>query len=387
MRRIEFLKICGLLGVGLPAVPWLGACQKEALTAGDFKGKVLVIGAGAGGLSAAFLLQKLGVDFTVLEASSSWGGRMKVNTEFADFPIPVGAEWLHTSPNVFQEIVNDETVEIKVKTVAYSSLDSFAFVEKDRIYVEPLVDSDLKFAGSSWYNFYEDYIIPSVFSQILVNQEVLSIDYSGEKISVQTGTDSFQADRVILAVPLKILQNQRIQFFPMLPDVKARAIKETQVWDGFKAFFEFSEKFYHTQLEFSVLPETAGQKLFYDASYGQNTSQHILGIFSVGLPASDYASMSGEFFKNDVLAELDKVYDGKASKYYIRHVVQNWNDEPFIQGGYLSDYADWKMVRELGKPVAGKLYFGGGEFTDGEDWVAVHVAAQSAHRAVKEMLG
>ena len=70
----------------------------------------------------------------------------------------------------------------------------------------------------------------------------------------------------------------------------------------------------------------------------------------------------------------------------MKHITQNWNDEPFIKAGYMTDHADWQVVRTLGKSVANKIYFAGGAYTDGEDWVSVHTAAQSAMEVVKEII-
>ena len=46
--------------------------------------KVIVIGGGITGLSAAWALQQKGVDYTLLENSDRWGG--KVHTEIIEFP-------------------------------------------------------------------------------------------------------------------------------------------------------------------------------------------------------------------------------------------------------------------------------------------------------------
>ena len=92
MTRKEFIKICGLLGI---IVPFHTSCVTSSLInhiSSKFEGKVIIIGAGAGGLSAGYLLDQLGIDFEILEASSDFGGRMKINTDFAEFPIPLGAE-------------------------------------------------------------------------------------------------------------------------------------------------------------------------------------------------------------------------------------------------------------------------------------------------------
>ena len=39
---------------------------------------------------------------------------MKVNTNFTDFPIPLGAEWLETSTAIFKEIVNDSSTPVNI---------------------------------------------------------------------------------------------------------------------------------------------------------------------------------------------------------------------------------------------------------------------------------
>ena len=91
---------------------------------------------------------------------------------------------------------------------------------------------------------------------------------------------------------------------------------------------------------------------------------------------------SKEEIKSIILSELDNLFDNKATSNYMNHITQDWNNEPFIKGGYLTDHADWKMVRELGKSVNDKVYFAEGAYTDGEDWVSVHVAASSAKAAV-----
>lgn len=366
MERKEFLKLCGILGIGLPAHFSLLACTTDENLLSDFKGKVLIIGAGAGGLSAAYLLSQRGVDFEILEASSIYGGRMRINTSFADFPIPLGAEWLETNPSIFQEIVNNPQVKIDIKTV---------------------VDSpDRKFVGSSWFNFFDEYILPPIKTKIKYNVLVQSIDYSGEKIKVRTKNAEYMADKVIVSVPVKILQDKEVTFVPNLPQEKQDAIANIPIWEGFKAFFEFTENFYGDGYEYAIRPETDGQKIYYNASFGQNTKKNILGLFAVGKPARDFLSFNDKDLKASILNDLDKLFNKRATSSYLKHISQNWNEEPFIKSGYISDYADWRAVKAIGKSVAGKVYFAGGEYTDGEDWVSVHIAAQSAKVAVTELL-
>ncbi|MCL6273288.1 FAD-dependent oxidoreductase [Muricauda sp. 2012CJ35-5] len=362
MTREAFVKMCGILGVGLPLQFPLNAFSPTDKTKPVFNGKTLIIGAGAGGLSSGYLLHQLGMDFEILEATSNYGGRTKINTEFTDFPIPLGAEWLETKTSIFQEIVNDDSVNVAVKTIRDAP--------------------DRKFVNYSWFNFFEEYILPSISNNISYNTIVNGIDYANEQIVVSTQKGNYLADKIIIAVPLKILKENYIRFTPNLSNEKVKAIGETVVWDGFKAFIKFSTQFYDDEYAFRISPKQDGQKIYYNAAYGQNTDTNVLGLFVVGKPAKAFISRSGDALKDYILRELDNLYDNQASPNYMDHIVQNWNEEPFIKGGYMTDYADWKKVRTLGESVADKLYFAGGAYTDGTDWVSVHTAAQSAKKAV-----
>lgn len=364
MTRKEFIKLCGLLGIGLSVPNSLSALTKKQEKTTLFSGKVLIMGAGAGGLTAGYLLKQQGIDFEILEASTAYGGRMKIHTDFADFPIPLGAEWLETKPSIFREIVNDDSIEVQVKT----ALDL----------------PDRKFVNYSWFNFFEDYIVPSIADHISYNKVVKAVDYTGDKVLVSTQQEQFSADKLIISVPLKILQEGDITFSPSLPIKKLKAIQGLTIWDGFKAFFEFSTNFYGNQeYVFPITPASKGQKLYYNAALGQNTTKNILGLFVVGAPVQDYVTRSGEDLKDFILAELDHIYEGQASAHYLQHISQNWNQEPFIRGGYLADHANWKTVSQLRTPVDRKLYFAGGAYTDGNDWVSVHTAARSAKEAIE----
>jgi monoamine oxidase len=57
--------------------------------------RVLVIGAGIAGLSAAYHLKQAGIESIVLEARDRIGGRVWTDREFAGFPVEFGAELIH----------------------------------------------------------------------------------------------------------------------------------------------------------------------------------------------------------------------------------------------------------------------------------------------------
>ena len=80
--------MCSLLGLSLPYQSILASCTSDkTVSSTDCQGTVLIIGAGAAGMTAGYLLNQQGVDFQILEASTVLGGRMKTTTDFVDFPI------------------------------------------------------------------------------------------------------------------------------------------------------------------------------------------------------------------------------------------------------------------------------------------------------------
>jgi len=228
------------MGIGIPFSGAFLSCDKNEYQT-NFSGNVLIIGAGAGGLSAGYLLNQYGVNFQILEASDFFGGRMKINRDFADFPVALGAEWIETRTKIFKEIVNDSSVEVQIETFPDGP--------------------DRKFFQYSWYNFFEDFIVPSVSNRISYRQVVQSVDYSGEKVTIQTLNGQFSADKLIVSVPLSVLRARDLVFNPLLPDEKQQVINNIPVWAGFKAFFEFSDQFYGDGLEIPVSPASDGQKI------------------------------------------------------------------------------------------------------------------------------
>ncbi|MEM9821073.1 MAG: FAD-dependent oxidoreductase [Bacteroidota bacterium] len=387
MTRKEFLKMCAVFGIGLPLQTSLSSCGKEGEVTPQTS-KVIIIGAGAAGLAAGYLLNQQGIDFEILEASARYGGRMKRTTDFANFPLPLGAEWLHVEREVLDEIVNDSSVQVAVQTTPYDPNVDFGLFNGVQVSVADVgFTIDQKFINASWFDFFEQYIVPSVQSKIRFNTVIDSIDYSGDQVTLSSANANFIADRVISTIPVKILQNGAVSFTPPLPDYKMTAINEVTVWDGCKAFIEFSEKFYPAFTAFETIPESAGQKLYYDAAYGQNTTQNIMGLFAVGVEAQVYNQLPENELLDFMLNELDAIYDNRASATYVKHIFQNWNAEPFANGAYIYDQEDWQRLRTLGRSVDNKLYFAGDAYTTGDDWSSVHAAARSALRAVEELVG
>ena len=219
MRRREFLKVCGLLGIGVPVV----ACDRSAGRRDDLS--VLVIGAGAAGMSAGHLLTQRGVDVQILEAGPTHGGRTKTVRDFVDFPIPLGAEWLHAGEDELVAIANDDSTPVTTELIGYAPDDVLGFHDGE-LTLGPLGKlTDLKFVGSSWADFFDEYVVPGIAERMLLGVRVVEIDSSGAGVVVTDATGlARDADAVIVTVPLTILRDGDIEFVPYLPTDNLRVL-------------------------------------------------------------------------------------------------------------------------------------------------------------------
>ncbi|GAB5521362.1 MAG: hypothetical protein RhofKO_36130 [Rhodothermales bacterium] len=357
----------------------------------NFNGRVLVIGAGAAGLTAGHALKQHNIDFTILEAADRYGGRVKAVTDFADVPLDVGAEWIHTDPSILATLLNDSSVEAEIDIITYrpETISSWQSGKLRQRNFFSNFYSEYKFKNTTWFSFFDRYIVPGIQDRLVLNSPVQEIDYTTNIVRViTTHGQVYEADRVIVTVPLTMLQNDSITFRPVLPAEKRTAINEVPMPDGIKVFMAFSERFYPDLLVFDgisgALGSTDGERLYYDAAFRKGSTANLFALFAVGEPASVYANMATEAeLMAYILGELDEIFDGQASQYYRKHVIQNWSKEPYIQGSY-SHYPNYDSHDVIQAPVASKVYFAGEAYAESD--ATVHGAAESAYVAVQAIV-
>ena len=399
MNRKEFLEKGMMLGMGLPLLSsmFLKSCTEDDFVFPDFKtdfqGKVIIVGAGAAGLAAGYLLKRHGVDFEIIEAAPRFGGRLRRHDGFADFPIDLGAEWIHTDPSVLARIVNDPQADANVDVVVYNP-QTIRTWNNGRLsshnYIRNFY-SEWKFKSNTWYGFFEQFILPHVADRLTVNTPIEEIDHSAERVALHSSDGRiFEADKVLITVPVKILQNRQITFIPALPAEKTQAFDKVFMGDGIKIFVEFKERFYPDILAFGNIFSALSneEKFVYDAAFRKESSHNILGLFAINEEAAAYTRLGDEQeIISGFLAELDEIFEGKASEHYVKHVIQNWSAEPFINGAYSYSFDgnQRNIVSAIKEPVSGKLYFAG-EALSLNHQAMVQGACESAYATVTAML-
>ena len=400
MNREEFIQKFAVLSLASPFMASLfSSCSREKKILFDlpsfYDGKILIIGAGVTGITAGYILKQKNIDFDILEARSVHGGRVKKIAGFADFPLDVGAEWIHkwieAEPPLLKNLIAD--AEPNFPTFQDNSDDYKVW--KNGTLTEPKIltlfngdSSDYKFRSSTWFDFFDQLLTSSSLEEhIEYNSPVSTIDYRSDRITVQTTSGKkYRADKVLVTVPISILQRGDITFLPELPAKQIAAINKEHMPGGLKVFIEFTEKFYPEVLFPNGLLKGAlgGDYMYYDECFGKDSSKNILGLFAVDKPSDKYTSLkTDDATIQYILKELDEIFEGKASKYYVKHITQNWSLEPFIRGSYSKMKGD---PEKMSAPVANKIYFAGEAMNTKGHTIAVHGASESAYIALEKML-
>ena len=324
----------------------------------------IIIGAGAAGVTAGYTLLQEGFnDFVILEASSTYLGRIKKLDNLTNFPIDIGAEWIHVDPSILTTIVNDENVAVDVDTTPYRP-DYFEW-DGSQLNQETLGRGDYKFVNYTWYDFFNDYLVPKVIDKIEFNCVVTTIEWTNSSTSV-TCEDGrvFAGKKTIVTVPIKILQDNDITFVPNLPPDFTSAINVPVMATGLKVFLLFKEKFYPDSFtidsDFVGIELEESERFFFDETYGQNTTDHVLGMYALGDVADRFVNLSDYDVIQTALADLNSVFGNNvATTSYINGIVQNWVDEPYIRGAYSIYEDNYEAIDVLRQPVSGTLYFAG----------------------------
>ncbi len=332
-----------------------------------FDGHVVIVGAGPAGLAAAKVMEQNGIDYTVLEATDRLGGRLKKDTTLADFPIDLGAEWIHSNPVVLNRMKGKPGDEVEEELIPYRLESSSTWDGKE---LRPLTDRfmnryyefmpESKFKHSTWYDFVMNNIGDEVADNVIHKSVVSRLDWTWDSVEIAT-TDGQRhtADKVILAVPVGVLQKGEIEFNPPLDKVRSDALQRIDFLTGFKMFLRFEECFYPNVVTCKV---PSGEKAFYDVAYKKEASSHVLALLVQGELANNYFELgSNEAKVESALDELDVMFDGAATEHFTGEWrLENWGQTPHIEGTWTAAYRERSRdLKTIRKPLGNRVFFAG----------------------------
>jgi monoamine oxidase len=246
-------------------------------------------------------------------------------------------------------------------------------------------------AGEGDYRILSGYdrIIDSLAEgiDIQLNTPIISIDWSGDTVTL---TDDkrrlFDAERVVITLPIGVLQSDTVNFIPPLPAPKQEALGKLRMGPGMKIVYVFEQPILPEGI--SALYSSRCPTMWWSPSFGQDTDQFVMTAFATGDWARQLNALGDEGMKRKGLDTLRAELGAANVPAPVSITVQDWTADPYALGVYSTvtpGGGDCRAV--LARPVDGKLFFAG-EATAHDAWSAtVHGAHDSGQRAAREILG
>ena len=359
----------------------------------NYDGKVIIIGAGASGLAAAKILERNNVDYQIIEATDRYGGRLKKNTTLADFPIDIGAEWIHNLPPILNRLkgkkgdeVDEELIPYRLEKAYNWDGENYKAVSKKELDSSFDFFPESKFKRSTWYDYVDENIAQEVAHKIKFNAPVTTINYSDNKVIIKTKDGNTHiADKVLVTVSIGVLKSGSIKFIPDLSDERKEAINRVDFLPGFKLLMKFSQKFYPDAINCKV---ENGEKVYYDVAFKKEAKNHIFGLLVTGNAAENYYELgTEEKIVSSALKELDQIFDGKASEFYSsEYIYENWGQHEFTLGTWTNAALNKKFsLKTLNQSLQRKVYFAG-EIYDVHQQLGVPGAILSGYDSIDKLL-
>lgn len=239
-------------------------------------------------------------------------------------------------------------------------------------------------------------LFPNGFAQILkpisegipiqLNEVVKSIRYNESGVSVTTNHRVYDADHVIVTVPLGVLQSGAIQFSPKLPLKKQKAMQQLKMSVYNKIYLIYDKPFWNVDKEWLGHIPRHSEPIWDILNLYPFIHKPVLVMFtggSFGLKMEKYSDQETITRATNLLR---KMYGNKVLKPK-SFMITRWNKDPYSLGSYsyLARNADLSAYRVLGEPLMKRVFFAG-EATSTTDPATVHGAYLSGVRAAREVL-
>ena len=215
----------------------------------------------------------------------------------------------------------------------------------------------------------EDFLKPHfepVMSKVLLNSPVINVDYSKESISVGTLDGRlFEADYVVVTVPMGVLKQKMILFNPELPKKKQEAIEGIGFSGGLKINIKLRKQLWPDTV-FSIFSNGNGKIPLYWVTSGGGRSQkdYVLTAFFVG--EESYAYENDEKATRELvvtqLSQMFKVPLEEMKELVMDFFIQNWSKAEYTKGAYSfirMGEAYKNLRKEYAQNVQKKVFFAG----------------------------
>ena len=427
----------------------LASCTEDDDENKETQKNIIIIGAGISGLAAAKKLNENGFIVTVLEAQEKVGGRLRTNRSLG-VAFDEGASWIHgTSGNpltalaqqasmntsftddesivcydingVLRNDTDFDTAKAELETIL-SSLKNRGSVTQSfetvfsNLYPAKANDrlrkffffffitfdlGDLDKVSSTLYNEGEEYsgderiaingydTIPNYLAKdinVLLNQRVTKIDYTGSKTKVIHNGTITEADYVLITVPLGVLKSGYIQFVPSLPATKLNAIQKVGMNCVNKFLLTWDTAFWDDVQYICYTPEIKDKFNYFVNVNKIHPNVNALMTFAYTNYARQTETMSDAQIIDEIMRHLRDIY-GNNIPNPTNIVRTKWQSNPNSFGAYSYTAVGTEMQHfdDLAQEINNKLFFAG-EHTHIDYFSTAHGAYLSGIREADKII-
>lgn len=196
------------------------------------------------------------------------------------------------------------------------------------------------------------------------NQKVNQIAWNTSGVRVTTSQGTFDADRVVVTLPLGVLKRKGVVFSPGLPTAKATAIAGLGMGVLDKTYFKFSTPFWQTQSERIGFIGNVGKRTsreipeFY--ALDQALGSPILFGFTAGSQAKRFEKLSHATITQHTMARFRKIF-GRSIPEPEAIIQTQWNTDPYTYGSYsyISLNSKTAFYDTMAQPIGDRVFFAG----------------------------
>ncbi len=250
-------------------------------------------------------------------------------------------------------------------------------------------DSVKTFAGDDQF-FAKGYQLITQFLakqlQIECHQIVQRIDWQGQDVQVHCQQRSWQADQVIVTVPLGVLKQQRIQFNPELPLEKQHAIQTLGMGVLNKCYLRFPSAFWPPEVDWLEYVGVNPGHWSEWVSLLPTTKVPVLLGFNAADRGRELEQLSDEAIIADAMTTLRTMF-GQHIPQPSDYQITRWATDPFSFGSYSFNAVNSgpEQRKILAEPLQKRLFFAG-EATEPYYFGTAHGAYLSGLRAAAAVL-
>jgi monoamine oxidase len=228
---------------------------------------------------------------------------------------------------------------------------------------------------------------------IRLNHVVQEISYRCGHVQVTAtnsetdSTEKYEAEAVVVTVPVGVLLKKRIRFDPPLQRAYKQAMAMIDMGLLNKVAIKFEAPFWpiHVPLFVGTPQSTTQYTWFLNLCY---TGQPILLGFVGGLAAQELEQQTDDIAAQRMLNDLQKIFGPKVKPTVGKPIVTRWGADEFAYGSY-SRFRLGALGHErrlLTQPLVGTLFFAG-EATHPNDPSTLHGAYWSGQRVARQIAG